>query len=166
MAAFGAGSNKEYLVRVIAVLSVIKQKGTEQDVRKAFQVLVEVRREMKPLFELPDGGRRSPEGIQTVPLLRPWQVANAMGQVVHEMHSKGLWIGMNGKSNQGLCLCYWLSFQDCIELRKLTIFPADATEKQHFYMQQTIKKPRQVTIRQYMARMGILNDYLAFLPMV
>jgi hypothetical protein len=59
-----------------------------------------------------------------------------------------------------------LSFQDCIELHKLTVFPADAAEKQRFYMQQTIKKSQQVTIRQYMARMGILNDYLAFLPTV
>jgi hypothetical protein len=31
---------------------------------------------------------------------------------------------------------------DCIELHKLTIFPADAAEKQRYYMQQTIKKPQ------------------------
>ncbi len=30
---------------------------------------------------------------------------------------------------------------DCIELHKLTIFSADAAEKQHYHMQQTIKKP-------------------------
>jgi hypothetical protein len=30
---------------------------------------------------------------------------------------------------------------DCIKLHKLTIFPADAAEKEHYYMQQTIKKP-------------------------
>jgi hypothetical protein len=81
------------------------------------------------------------------------------------MHSKDPWISLNGKLNQGLRVHSWLSFQDCIELHKLTIFPADAAEKQHFYMQQTIKKS-QVTIRQYMAHMGILNDYLAFLPTV
>jgi hypothetical protein len=60
----------------------------------------------------------------------------------------------------------WLSFQDCIKLHKLTVFPADATEKQHFYMQQMVKKPQRVTIRQYMACIGIFNDYLAFLLMV
>jgi hypothetical protein len=37
-----------------------------------------------------------------------------------------------------------LSLQDCIELHKLPIFPANAAEKQHFYMQQMIKKPQQV----------------------
>jgi hypothetical protein len=73
---------------------------------------------------------------------------------------------MKGKSNQGLCMHSWLSFQDCIKPNKLTVSPADTAEKQHFYMQQTIKKPQRVVIRQYMAHMGVLNDYLAFLPTV
>ncbi len=55
---------------------------------------------------------------------------------------------------------------DCIELHKLTIFPGDAAEKQHYYMQQTIKKPQRVAVCQFVSRMGILNDYLAYLPMV
>jgi hypothetical protein len=33
-------------------------------------------------------------------------------------------------------------------------------------MQQTIKKPQRVTVRQFVSRMGVLNDYLAYLPMV
>jgi hypothetical protein len=60
----------------------------------------------------------------------------------------------------------WLSFQDCIELHKLTVFPAEVAEKQRFYMQQTIKKPQQVTVHQYMSCMGVSNNYLAYLPMV
>jgi hypothetical protein len=63
-------------------------------------------------------------------------------KIMHEMHSKDPWIGMNGKSHPGLCVRSWLSFQDCIKLHKLTVFPADTTEKQCFYMQQTIKKPQ------------------------
>jgi hypothetical protein len=55
---------------------------------------------------------------------------------------------------------------DCIKLHKLTIFPADTAEKQHYYMQQTIKKPQQATVRQFMSCMGVLNDYLAYLPTV
>ncbi len=54
MAAFRYGNNKEYLVHVIAILHVIKQKGMEHDVRKAFHALVEVRRKMNPLLEFPD----------------------------------------------------------------------------------------------------------------
>ncbi len=89
-----------------------------------------------------------------------------LDKIVQEMHSKDPWFGVNGKLNQGLCVHSWLSFQDCIKLHKLTVFPTDATEKQCFYMQQTIKKPQQVTTCQYVACMGILSDYLSFLPTV
>jgi hypothetical protein len=43
---------------------------------------------------------------------------------------------------------------DCIELHKLTVLLADAAEKQRFYVQQVVRKPQRVTIRQYMSRMG------------
>jgi hypothetical protein len=33
-------------------------------------------------------------------------------------------------------------------------------------MQQTIKKPQQITVRQFVSRMGVLNDYLVYLPTV
>ena len=73
---------------------------------------------------------------------------------------------MSGKSNKGICVKSWILFMDCIELHKLTIFPADAAENQRYYMQQTIKKPQRVTVRQFVSRMGVLNDYLAYLPTV
>jgi hypothetical protein len=44
--------------------------------------------------------------------------------------------------------------------------PADAAEKQRFYVQQVVRKPQQVTIWQYMSRMGMLNDYIAHLPSI
>jgi hypothetical protein len=50
MAAFGYGNIEEYLVHVIAVLHIINQKGIKTDTEKAFQALVEVRREMKHSF--------------------------------------------------------------------------------------------------------------------
>ncbi len=91
---------------------------------------------------------------------------NAMDRIVNEMHTKNPWIGMNGESNKGICVKSWISFMDCIELHRLTVFPAEAAEKQHYYMQQTIKKPQRVTVRQFVSRMGVLNDYLAYQPTV
>ncbi len=44
MSAFGQGNNEEYLLHVIAVKRLLEQKGTLQDVRNAFQVVVEVRK--------------------------------------------------------------------------------------------------------------------------
>jgi hypothetical protein len=87
-------------------------------------------------------------------------------RIVDKMHTKNPWIGMNGKTNKSLCIRYWFSFIDCIEIHKLTIFPADAAEKQHYYMQQTIKKPQRVTVHQFVSPMGVLTDYLAYLPTV
>ncbi len=63
-------------------------------------------------------------------------------KIIQEMHSKDPWVGLNSHSHKGLQVQSWLSFQDCIKLHKLTVFPADATEKQCFYMQQKIKKPQ------------------------
>jgi hypothetical protein len=60
----------------------------------------------------------------------------------------------------------WIPFMDCIELHKFTVFPADAAEKQRYYMQQAIKKPQRVTAHQFVSCMGALNDFLAYLPTV
>ncbi len=73
---------------------------------------------------------------------------------------------MNGSSIKGICVCSWPSFLDCIKLHKQTIFSVDAAEKQHYYMTQTVKKNQRAAVRQYMACMGLLNNYLAHLPMV
>jgi hypothetical protein len=59
MSAYGIGNNKEYLVHIIAIMHLIEQKGTAQDVEKAFEVLVEVRREMQPLLKFPDNKTES-----------------------------------------------------------------------------------------------------------
>jgi hypothetical protein len=40
MPTYGSGNNKEYLVHVIAVLRLIKQKGTSANVKEAFAALV------------------------------------------------------------------------------------------------------------------------------
>jgi hypothetical protein len=102
-------------------------------------------------------------------LFRCFVIGKAQTQwdrIMNEMHTKNPWIGVNGKPNKGIRVKSWISFMDCIKLHKLTVFPADPAEKQRYYMQQTIKKPKQVTVRQFVSRMGVLNDYLAYLPMV
>jgi hypothetical protein len=73
---------------------------------------------------------------------------------------------MDGSSNKGICILSWPSFLDCIKLHKLAIFPVGAAEKQLYYMTQTVKKPQQDMVRQYMASMGVLKNYLSHLPRV
>ena len=52
---------------------------------------------------------------------------------------------------------------DCIKLLKLTVFPCDTAELQRYYMQQHNKKPQHVPVQAFVTRMGLLNDYLAYL---
>jgi hypothetical protein len=54
MPTYGSGNNEEYLVHVIAILRLIKQKGTAAKVKEAFAVLVKVRKEMNPFFNFPE----------------------------------------------------------------------------------------------------------------
>ncbi len=43
----------------------------------------------------------------------PW---TQWDKIVHKMHTKDPWIGVNGSSNKGICIHSWPSFSDCIEL--------------------------------------------------
>jgi hypothetical protein len=193
MPTYGSGNNEEYLVHVIAVLRLIKQKGTAAEVKEAFAALVAVRKEMSPYFNFPEDktpakkearkekladlnkslkAKKSfavDQAQKAYKLFRCFVISEAQAKwdkIVNEMHTKNPWIGVNGKSNKGIRVKSWISFMDCIELHKLTVFPATAAEKLRYYMQQMIKKPQQVTVRQFVPRMGVLNDYLAYLPMV
>jgi hypothetical protein len=194
MPTYGSGNNKEYLVHVIAVLQLIEQKGTATEVKEAFAMLVTVGKEMSPFFNFPEDetvtkkearkkklsdlnkslkAKKSfvvKQAQKAYELFCCFVIGNALtqwGRIVNEMHTKNPWIGVNGKFNKGLHVKSWISFMDCIELHKLTVFPADAAEMQRYYMQQTIKKPQRVTVpRQFVSRMGVLNDYLAYLPTV
>ncbi len=193
MPTYGSGNNEEYLVHVIAVLHLVKQKGTAAKVKEAFAALVAAMKEMRPFFNFPEDEtvaakearkkklnelNESLKAKKTIAvelaqkayeLFRCFVIGKARMQwdrIVKKMHTKNPWIGVNGKSNKGIHVKSLISFMDCIELQKLTVFPADAAEKQHYYMQQMIKKPQRVTVHQFVSRMGVLNDYLAYLPSV
>jgi hypothetical protein len=131
MAAFGYGNNEEYLVHVIAILRIIKQKRMEMDVKNVFQALVVVRREMKPLFEFPDHKTEAEKQVWKQRLLEYKEilktkksvtvteahkayevfccfvVGNLQTQwdrIVHEMHTKDPWNSMKKSSNKGPCV--------------------------------------------------------------
>jgi hypothetical protein len=55
ISAFGQGNNEEYLVHVIILKYLLEKKGAIQDIGKSFQVVVEVRRQLKLLLKAPEG---------------------------------------------------------------------------------------------------------------
>jgi hypothetical protein len=84
--------------------------------------------------------------------------------VCRKMHECNLWAGVNGQVTKGRHPRTWMSFQDCLELHKLTVFTADAAERQRFYIQQAVRKPQRATVRQHILQMGVLNDNVKHLP--
>jgi hypothetical protein len=57
-----------------------------------------------------------------------------------------------------------MSFQDYLELHKLTVFSADTAKRQRFYIQQAVCKPQRATVWQHILQMGVLNDHVGHLP--
>jgi hypothetical protein len=177
------------------MLRLLDQKGTKIDILKAFKVVKEATKKLEPLATaLPSDVTKSEKEEQklqittvTEDLRKATEVAVAeimkayelirnlfvgkagtqWDKITLEMLSKDPWFGVDGESHSGPRRQIWSSFLDCIELHKLTIFAVNAAETQRYYMQQrSVKKPQRVPVRQYMARMGLLNDYLAYLPTV
>jgi hypothetical protein len=60
MAAFTCGTNKDYLVHIIAVLCIIKKKGLAQEIKAAWLALPAIRKEMAPFLQvLPDESKEA-----------------------------------------------------------------------------------------------------------
>jgi hypothetical protein len=161
MAALAYGTNKDCLVNVIAVQCIIKKKGLVSEIKMAWDAIIKVRREMKPYFLFPEDMAEAAKEIrkqmlskykEILKVKKDYAIAETQkaykmfccfvvgdpqiqwDKIVHEMHTKDLWIRVNGSSNKGIHIHSWPSFLDCIKLHKLTIFPVDAAEKQCYYM--------------------------------
>jgi hypothetical protein len=80
------------------------------------------------------------------------------------MHERNSWAGINGQVTKGRRPQTWMSFQDCLELHKLTVFSADTAKRQQFYIQQAVCKPQRATVQQHILEMAVLNDYVKHLP--
>ncbi len=69
--------------------------------------------------------------------------------VCRKMHEHDSWAAVNGQVTKGRHPRMWMSFLDCLELHKLTVFSADAAKRQRFYIQQAVRKPQRATVRQH-----------------
>jgi hypothetical protein len=189
---FSRGNNEEYIAHIVAVLRIIEQKSLPKKCRVYAKAVVKRQAALKNLQEAsePDAASleaaaRKVEIEQTTQMLQEAQRAHdkaiaesyeqlrnllsgdAQSQwdrVCREMHESDSWAAVNGKITEGRRPRTWMSFLDCLELHKLTVFSADAAEKQRFYIQQAVRKPQRATVRQHISRMGVLNDYVRHLP--
>jgi hypothetical protein len=63
IAAYTCRKNEEYLIHVIALLHVIEQKEMASDIKKAWEAIAKVRRELKPYFEFPEDETKAAKEI-------------------------------------------------------------------------------------------------------
>jgi hypothetical protein len=81
--------------------------------------------------------------------LRNLLPGNAQSQwdcICREMHEHDSWAAVHGQVTKGRRPRLWMSFLDCLELQKLTVFSADAAERKRFYIQQAVRKPQRATV--------------------
>jgi hypothetical protein len=64
MSAFDQGNNEEYLAHIIAIKHLLEQKRTVQDIGNAFQVIVEVRKQLELLLEALEGKMKAEKDEQ------------------------------------------------------------------------------------------------------
>jgi hypothetical protein len=191
MPIYSRGNNAEYLAHIVAVLQVIEQKGLPKKCQvlskavarrsKALKNLQEAAESRDTVLTSVDITACTVEIEQTNQMLQETQKAhdkaiakfykqlrnllsgNAQSQwdcVYRKMNERDSWAAVNGQMTKQT----WMSFLDCLELHKLTVFSADAAERQRFYIQQVVCKPQRATVRQHISRMGVLNDYAKHLP--
>jgi hypothetical protein len=192
---FRAGSNEDYVNHIIAMISLVEQKGLENSVETVFVVASENEEKVGPLYKKLNMSKHPQEKesikkqidttekdlekaekytlkeiVKAYELFCTYFISEARGtqwdKVVQEMHQKDPWVAVNGSLSPGPHKKTWESFLDCIELNKLTVFSCDTAELQRYYMQQHVRKPHRVTVRAFVTRMGLLNNYLAYLPTV
>ena len=85
-------------------------------------------------------------------------------RIVEDVHNKDPWTGLDGVKHIGLRMKTAKSLEDCIMFHKITVFSVDAVERQKAYMMGSLKKPRQLTIRNHVSRCEVLNGYIGHLP--
>jgi hypothetical protein len=67
-------------------------------------------------------------------------------RVCRKMHEREFWAAVNGQVTKGRHPRTSMTFLDCLELHKLTVFSADAAKRQQFYIQQAVHTPQRATV--------------------
>jgi len=74
-------------------------------------------------------------------------------RIVDDMHTNDPWEDLRGVKHDGLRRRSITSLWECIDFHKLTVYSADAAERQRFYMLCNLKKPAKSSIRAHVTRM-------------
>jgi hypothetical protein len=158
---FEDGDNKKYMKHLMTLQQLMATKGVEEKLLLTTRELAEKNKILKALHKSHTGETHEAKKFhlleiseaesQVIEIQSLTKVAADAAydlshqfvrgeapiqwdRIVKDMHEKDLWTGINGVKTKGLRSWNWVSFKDCIELHKLTVFTFDAAEKQASYM--------------------------------
>jgi hypothetical protein len=155
---FSCGNNEKYIAHIVTVLRIIKQKGLHKKccvhakaVAKRQGALKNLQEASEPQVTSVDIVACKVEIEQTSQMFQEAQQAHDKAiaksyeqlrnllsgdtqsqwdRLCRKMHESDSWAEVNGKITKGRRPRTWMSFLDCLKLHKLTVFSADAAEKQ------------------------------------
>jgi hypothetical protein len=88
----------------------------------------------------------------------------ACNKIVWEQTDMDPYKDLKGVSKKGPRGLLQESFDDCVMLHLLTVFPNNAAEQEKYYLSNVLKKPQRFGIRQFVQRVEQLNAYIVQLP--
>jgi hypothetical protein len=88
----------------------------------------------------------------------------AWSKIVHEQTKADPYMDLQGLTRKGPRGMSRKSFEDCFMFHLLTVFPNNAAEQERYYITTMLKKPKRVSIRQFVQRVEQLNSYISQLP--
>jgi hypothetical protein len=85
---------------------------------------------------------------------QPWE------KIIKAQVTRAPWEDVKGVTHMETPTRTWNSFNKCVTFHLLQVFGHDAGEALKYYITNTLKKPNQVSIRQFFVRVEQLNSYL------
>jgi hypothetical protein len=88
----------------------------------------------------------------------------AWNKIVQEQTNTNPYRNLQGLTRKGPRGMLRKSFEDCVTIHLLNVFPNYAAEQERYYITNVLKKPQRVSIRQFVQHVEQLNSYILQLP--
>jgi hypothetical protein len=84
--------------------------------------------------------------------------------VIEKTASNHPYTNIQGASQKGPRGPLRKSFDDCVMVHLLIVFPSNLAEQERYYITNMLKKPQCISMHQFVHRVEQLNSYIAYLP--
>eukprot|EP00804_Cyclotella_cryptica_P007669 CCRYP_015243-RA/>CCRYP_015243-RA protein AED:0.40 eAED:1.00 QI:0/0/0/1/1/1/3/0/351 len=179
VAVLASGTPEQFLLDVRSTIHACKQMGLDTDfaaAKKAVETAkIEAELAKQEYVTVRNAEKKKKGNKQDVPGMtakaaspalveakatydKPWE------KIIKAQVTKAPWEDIKGVPHTETPMKTWNSYHECVTFHLLQVFHHDAGEALKYYITNTLKKPNQVSIRQFFVRVEQLNSYLETLP--